>query len=41
MHWTYFSGQYKIIDCAPRLIPNNKSYFVKLNTPKNDFAKNV
>ena len=27
MHWSYFSGQYKIIDCGPRLITNNKSYF--------------
>ena len=47
MHWTYFSGQYKIIDCAPRLIPNNKSYFGittnlfgQLRT-KNDFYKNA
>ena len=27
MHWSYFSGQYKIIDCGPRLITNNKNYF--------------
>ena len=26
-HWTYFSGQYKIIDCGPRLIRTNQNYF--------------
>ena len=27
MHWSYFSGQYKIIDCGPRLITTNRNYF--------------
>ena len=26
-HWTYFAGQYKIIDCGPRLIRTNQNYF--------------
>ena len=26
-HWTYFSGQYKIIECGPRLIRTNQNYF--------------
>ena len=26
-HWSYFAGQYKIIDCAPRLIMNSKNYY--------------
>ena len=47
MHWTYFSGQYKIIDCGPRLIYNNKNYFgISTNLfgqirTKNDFYKNA
>ena len=46
MHWTYFAGQYKIIDCGPRLITNNKNYFgISTNLfgqirTKNDFYKN-
>ena len=47
MHWTYFSGQYKIIDCGPRLIYTNKNYFgISTNLfgqirTKNDFYKNA
>ena len=47
MHWTYFAGQYKIIDCGPRLITSNKNYFgISTNLfgqirTKNDFYKNA
>ena len=47
MHWTYFSGQYKIIDCGPRLIYNNKNYFgISTNLfgqirTKSEFYKNA
>ena len=46
MHWSYFSGQYKILDCGPRLITTNKNYFgISTNLfgqlrTKNDFYKN-
>jgi hypothetical protein len=46
-HWTYFAGQYKIIDCGPRLIRTNQNYFgVSTNLfgqlrTRGDFFKNA
>ena len=46
MHWSYFAGQYKIIDASPKILPQNNFFSISTNLfgqikTKTDFYKHA